>query len=251
MKFSIFYFIFIFISFNVLGQASSVILSSEKGERFTVFLNGEKQNKVPASKVEMKEIEAPFYKIKILFATGKIKPLQKTLMLEPGFQATYIIKKAGKNYKVVLSNSIPLARKILYAEKSDKADTISGKGSVQVDPSPKVKTAFIPGYMGQIGCPRPINAMEFSVLRKNILSKNLEEDKQKAAKQALTMNCLLVSQIKEMLMLFSFEKTRIDYAKLAYAHTYDIGNYAKVAEAFLFESSANELSTFLKDMPRH
>ncbi len=249
MKIVVFYILTFCLAGILNAQTSNVVLSSEKGERFTVILNGEKQNKTPVSKLKLNKLDAPVYKVKIVFATAKLKPILKTLTLEPGFESHYSIKKVGKSHKIVFVNAdlIPEDDKqnIFSA-----ADTTSGKGSVRIDPSPKVRTAFIPGYMGQIGCPRPIGAVEFATVKKNINSKNTEEEKQQIAKQAINTNCLLSTQVKELLMLFSFEKTRIEFAKIAYTHTYDIGNYNKVADALMFEASVKELNAYLSEKTR-
>jgi hypothetical protein len=237
-----------FMCLAAFGQKSNVIIQSENGERFTVVLNGEKKNKIPAAKVDINQIDAPVYKLKIIFSALKVKPILKTLTLEPGFNAKYLIKKVGKSYKIVLVNHSPVAT----TAKVTHIDSISGKEEITVEiPSPKVKTTYLPGYLGQIGCPRPINAIEFQAIRKSIMSKNMEEDKQKIARQLLNSNCFFTSQVKELLMLFAFEKARIEFAKSAFSHTYDIGNYNTVAEAFLFENSASELSSFIKENPKH
>ncbi|MBK9515283.1 MAG: DUF4476 domain-containing protein, partial [Flavobacteriales bacterium] len=45
---------------------------------------------------------------------------------------------------------------------------------------------------------------------------------------------------------FSFEDSKLDFAKYAYDRTYDIGNYFKVNDAFTFESSMDELNEFIQ-----
>jgi len=47
------------------------------------------------------------------------------------------------------------------------------------------------------------------------------------------------------MLLFSFEATRLDFAKFAYKYTYDISNYYKLNDAFTFESSIEELNNFI------
>ena len=49
-----------------------------------------------------------------------------------------------------------------------------------------------------------------------------------------------------MLGVFSFEDSRLDFAKFAYDRTHDIGNYYKVNEGFTFESSIEELNDFIQ-----
>lgn len=251
MKIVLFYILtFCCLTSLIYAQPSNVFISSAKGEKFTLILNGEKQNKTPVSKLRLTKLDAPAYKVKIVFANSRVKPLLKTLTLEPGFESRYSIKKTGKTYKVIFVSSNPIHGSEDKDNTLSRADTSSGKGSVSINTSPKVKPAFIPGYMGQIGCPRPLGAVEFASLKKKVNAKSTEEEKLQLSKQIINTNCLLASQVKEVLMLFSFEKTRIELAKIAYTHTYDIGNYNKVADAFMFEASAKELNAYLTEKAR-
>lgn len=105
--------------------------------------------------------------------------------------------------------------------------------------------SYLPGYTGPIGCPVPLSPTEFSDLKKSIASKSFEESKMTIAKQVVGNSCLLTSQVKDLMLLFSFEESRLDLAKFAYGRTYDIGNYYKVNDAFTFESSIEELNQFI------
>ena len=44
------------------------------------------------------------------------------------------------------------------------------------------------------------------------------------------------------MMAFDFEDTKLQFAKYAYGHTYDINNFYMVNDAFEFESSIEELN---------
>lgn len=48
------------------------------------------------------------------------------------------------------------------------------------------------------------------------------------------------------MFLFNFESTRLELAKYAYGHTYDIANYYMLNDAFTFESSIEELNNYIK-----
>lgn len=104
---------------------------------------------------------------------------------------------------------------------------------------------YLPGYSGHIGCPMPVGGAEFSQMKKSIEAKSFEESKFTVAKQIVNNNCLLSSQVKQILLLFSFEQTRLDFAKYCYGYTYDIGNYYKINDAFSFESSIDELNEYI------
>ena len=106
-------------------------------------------------------------------------------------------------------------------------------------------TNYLPGYNGPIGCPIPMSPADFTSVKQSISSKSFEDSKLTIAKQVISSNCLLCSQVKEIMLLFSFENTRLDFAKYAYGYTYDIGNYFKLNDAFTFESSIDELNSYI------
>jgi hypothetical protein len=101
------------------------------------------------------------------------------------------------------------------------------------------------GYNGRIGCPWPMSAGDFQSAKSSILSKSFDDTKLTIAKQFTGANCLFCSQVKEIMLLFSFEATRLDFAKFAYSYVYDQGNYFKLNDAFTFESSIDELNSYI------
>ncbi|MBK7966834.1 MAG: DUF4476 domain-containing protein [Bacteroidetes bacterium] len=124
--------------------------------------------------------------------------------------------------------------------------TVSGAHTPNHAPVPThVPVVYLPGYSGKIGCPVPISSADFSDLKATISSKTFEETKFTIAKQVLNDRCMFVSQVKEIVMQFTFEQTRLDFAKYAYDRTYDVSNYFKVNDAFTFESSIEELNDYI------
>ncbi|HOU98967.1 MAG TPA: DUF4476 domain-containing protein [Bacteroidales bacterium] len=95
------------------------------------------------------------------------------------------------------------------------------------------------------GCVNPMSDVDFQSAKKTISSKSFEDSKLTLAKQIVSANCVLSSQVKEILDVFGFESTRLEFAKFAYKYTYDKKNYYKVNEGFKFESSIDELNEFI------
>ncbi|MCC6936871.1 MAG: DUF4476 domain-containing protein [Flavobacteriales bacterium] len=134
--------------------------------------------------------------------------------------------------------------------------TTTTTGSASVKPASK-PTAVVaakpleepyrmPGYTGAIGCAMPLGGGEFEDLKKSLSTKSFEETKLNMAKQVVADRCLSVEQVKGIMGLFSFEASKLEFAKLAYDHTHDIGNYYKVNDAFTFESSIEELNEYIR-----
>lgn len=103
----------------------------------------------------------------------------------------------------------------------------------------------MPGYSGKIGCPWPMQQPDFEESKKSVASKNFEDSKLTVAKQIAGANCLLCSQVKEIMQLFNFEESKLDFAKFAYDHVYDVNNYYKLNDAFSFESTIEELNQYI------
>jgi len=115
-----------------------------------------------------------------------------------------------------------------------------------VVPAEKPSAYEMPGYNGKIGCPWPMVEQDFASAKQSISSKSFEDSKLTIAKQIISNNCLLCSQIKEIMGLFTFEDSKLEFAKYAYGYVYDLNNYYKLNDAFTFESSIDELDEYIR-----
>lgn len=95
------------------------------------------------------------------------------------------------------------------------------------------------------GCVRAISATDFAAGKKSITSSSFSETQMKTAKTFTKNNCLSVAQIREVMGIFSFEASKLEYAKYAYDFCVDKKNYFQLTEAFTFSSSKDELNDFL------
>ena len=74
--------------------------------------------------------------------------------------------------------------------------------------------AYLPGYNGPYGCPVPLSQNDFNDLKQTIKTKSFEDTKMTIAKQVVSKQCLFVSQVKEIMQLFSFEESKLEFANL-------------------------------------
>lgn len=111
---------------------------------------------------------------------------------------------------------------------------------------PVVEPYRMPGYTGPIGCAMPMSQQEFADARKSIEGKSFEDSRMTTAKQMGRDRCFTSDQVKGIMGLFSFEDSRLEFAKYAYERTHDIGNYFKVNDAFTFESSIDDLNQYIQ-----
>ncbi len=297
------------LSFSIaFAQTSNAVLFTENGEKFTVILNGLRQNAKPETNVKLTDLPAPQYKMKVIFEDPRLVEENFNLFLEPGLERSFSIKKNSKGkYVLRMISEVPIASApaspatqsvVVYNPQAAPADysntqvvtqqtTVTNTGSpdnfnmgvnaggmgvnISVSgtgmdmsgsstttttttttttsggnvPPPAAQPSYLPGYTGPVGCPVPMNEGDFRDLKSTISSKSFEESKMTIAKQVLRDHCLFTTQVKELINLFTFEETKLDFAKYAYDYTYDRGNYFKVNDVFTFESSIEELNNYI------
>lgn len=113
----------------------------------------------------------------------------------------------------------------------------SGNNVVVANPTPIV---YVEGYSGVVGCAIPLTKID--AVKKAIEAEDFSENKMIVAKQATKNKCLTTAQVIEIAELFSFENEKLEYAKFAYAYTYDVDNYYQVNSVFSFSSSKEALN---------
>ena len=98
----------------------------------------------------------------------------------------------------------------------------------------------------QKACTTAMQSSSFQAAKTSINKQSFADTKMKTAKQILNANCMSVSQIVEIMSLFSFEENKLDFAKSAYAKCTNKGEYFMINDAFTFSSSVDELTEFVE-----
>lgn len=96
---------------------------------------------------------------------------------------------------------------------------------------------------------REMSAENFNALKTTITNERFNESKLSIAKQAGAVNYFTAAQVKQLMVLFSFDESRLDIAKTLYPRTTDKQNYFMVNDAFSFSGSKEELTKFISRNP--
>lgn len=91
----------------------------------------------------------------------------------------------------------------------------------------------------------PMNKSDFEQAKQAIANASFAETMLSTAKGIIASNCLSAEQVVQICNLFSFEESKLDFAKCAYPRTVDRNNYFKVVNAFTFASSKEELNNYI------
>lgn len=89
------------------------------------------------------------------------------------------------------------------------------------------------------------NNNDFDVLRNTVENQNFDQTRLTVAKQAIQNRMLNTQQVADLMKLFSFESTKLEFAKYAYQHTFDKDRYFVINNEFSFSSSIDELVNYI------
>lgn len=86
-------------------------------------------------------------------------------------------------------------------------------------------------------CTTTLSDDQFKLKKDLIAQKYFEETIVKLSKELMEQYCLTSNQVKELMMLFSFDRTRMDFASFAIEKVLDPGNFGVCKAAFVISSN--------------
>ncbi len=102
------------------------------------------------------------------------------------------------------------------------------------------------GHNGNMPLPCAIHPDQFSDMLNSIKKETFNSTKLTLAKNIIKSRpCFTTGQIRDIVSEFTFESGRLEIAKFAWDYTVDRENYYRVADAFSFSSSKEELMKYI------
>ena len=274
---------------NATAQGELEVFS-ELGETFTLYVNQMKQNAAPAPRVEVKDIQAGFYQVRIDFEDPSLADFaQNNVGIEDGTRSSFMVKLNRKGGYVLRMNGYgPIAGGATAAAPHSMpppATSTQDMGTVNVQATGNSETETVSmninmgnmlqaaaGALGNMNVnvttttttttsssgnwgggweeepvaaapsgPTAMSSMDFNDYLAAIRSKTFEDSKLTTAKAPLSGNYLTAKQIKQVMQLFTFEDSRLEFAIFAHARCVDPSNYYQVYDAFEFELTIDDL----------
>jgi hypothetical protein len=100
------------------------------------------------------------------------------------------------------------------------------------------------GWNGGYG--NVMQAREFETLKESLRKEWFESNRLQSVKFIIDKNNFTTRQVKELMLLFTFENNKLEIAKYAYSKTVDKQNYYQLNEVLAFNSSKEELAKFVR-----
>ncbi len=220
--------------------------------KFIASLNGIRLTNDYVSEVVFPYLDEKNYSLKILLS-GSSGILNFRLNSEPQYLSKYVLVKDNfGNYKLMLeSKSLLTGNEFVQTPTLVPTQTLSPATTVIVTQTVAAPTqTFEPPGGGTSVAAEALSTAEFNERLNAIKKTSFDKDKLSKAKQVFDDELLTVNQVVEVVKVFSFDDSKLDFAKWAYKYTSDKRNYFKVEDYFSFNSSKNELREFVKKQPK-
>jgi hypothetical protein len=228
-------------------EPSSLSVYSETGEQFFLVLNGVNQNNAPTSRIRVEGLPQYGNDIEIIFADRRTQAIRKRITIadpvdgnavdmtlrltreRDGFPRLKFFKcvEAERNYRGQRDEYV------MYYGRSDRNNTTTTTTTTTYNNTPQGPVAMDP--------------RSFSEAKNTISASSFESTKYSTAKTILGTNYFTTNQVIELCKLFSFEHTRLAFAKDAYSRTIDANNYYKVGSVFTFDGNKTALNSFISN----
>lgn len=229
-------------SVKAMAQGTSLTVFSEKGENFTVFINGDQKNSLPGDHVRIEGIYGPNFKIRIVFKDVSIREIEKTLFNSPSGELFYVVRHGKKNDYILEKTSSD------YIHTQEAVKETSPSSSTQKEAKQtNVKSESAAKKTGG-GCDNPMSEPDFQASTIAISNAPFDPIRLTQAKKMVESHCLYCRQIVEVMYILSYDASRLSLAKDAYKHCYDPENYTQVKDVLSSNKSKDDLDRYIESV---
>jgi hypothetical protein len=229
--------------------------ASASNPKFIASLNGIRLSNDYVSLAEFNFLDEYNYRVKILQA-GSTNMLTFNLKSEPKYISKYVINKDNfGNYAVILESKSLIM---------DGEQVVTNTPTVAVNPTTiAVNPTTVVVTQTVVNTPTtavtqqstavvvsPMNSAEFNDRLNAIKKTSFDKDRLAKSKQVFEDEVLSTNQVIEVVKVFSFDDSKLDFAKWAYKYTIDKRNYFKLDDHFSFARSKSELREYIKKQPK-
>ncbi len=229
-------------SYAAMGQGTSLTVFSEKGENFTVFVNGIQKNSTVADHVTVEGLFGPNFKVRIVFKDVSIHEINKTVFNSPGGELFYALRPGRNGEYVLVKTSSDNVRPKETGKENTKSSTTKQENNQSA-----AKNESTTKKAGA-GCDNPMAEPDFQASTISITSAPFEPIKLNNAKKLVETHCLYAHQILEVMYHLNYESSRLALAKDAYKHCYDPENYNDVKSALHSNKSKDDLDQYINSV---
>ena len=232
---------------GLLKAQNNLILLTESGAPFWLYLNEQKINDSAQSIVKAAKIWDDTCRLKVVYADKKLSDFIATAyFLQNGkscknLEFTYSVEKVkGKSVLTFVSTNILLADSVSLKKQAARVKYFAIVQKKEQD----AKNKSAGNYPSPTLCTKLMND---SLLEKEIAqlkTNHIERERTKDAKWLISNNCLNVVQMEKILTAFDYDDAKLVLSEFAYDYITDKQNFLNLVNSLMHKYEKEELNTF-------
>lgn len=246
--------ILLVISFCVSGllkAQNNLVLLTESGEKFWLYINGQKINDSAQSIVKTTKILDDTCRLNLVYTNKNLSDFNaKAYFLQNGrscknLEFTYSVEKIKGKYtlsyvstNVITTDSVLTTKQVAARVKNFaievKREQDAGNRKAENYPAPNT-------------CTQPINDSLLQTEIKKLVDNHIELNRMKDGKWLISNSCLMVTQAGKILTAFEYDESRLKLAKFGFDYIIDKENFLNLLPLFRHKFEIEELKKFYTD----
>ncbi|MBP7809002.1 MAG: DUF4476 domain-containing protein [Bacteroidia bacterium] len=236
---------------------NNLVVISENGKRFILYVDGEKVNNEAQANVKAFNISEGWCKLKAEFENDNlvvsdsihIKAFEKNNNKEITYSIKQVNAKSAKfNFVSIGELSAPKIPRVAEAP-VDKGPVIDNNTYGNLYKAKENKPIFFKNYSDSTKtCSVDLSDMDIKFGINLINKTNDILNKFKYAESIIDQNCYTVNQLIQILNLLEIEMDKLKLVKRGYSHIKDKSNAKKIDGVFKFKSMKEDYDSFLLDV---
>lgn len=227
----------------VWAQASVLTFATTKGEPFQIRLNGRIVNYTASNFVRITNLKPGKHSVefKVMSRWGVCR-MGVNVIVPVGVEASYAVRTGSRGRVFLrLINEVPLAPPpVIRAPAPPLPPPYPENQADRYEPAPPEQD-----NRQEDACRNLMDKYEIDRLIESMKGREFESTKLTIAREAVRSGSILAEDLKRLLEQFSYESTRVEFAKFTYDYVCDKEHFYYVYDAFNNDSSIRELGDYV------
>ncbi|HXU26770.1 MAG TPA: DUF4476 domain-containing protein [Bacteroidia bacterium] len=236
---------------GLLKAQNSLVLLTESGEKFWLYLNDQKINDSAQSIVKATKIWDDTCRLKVVYADKKLADFSATAyFLNHGrnckdLEFTYTVEKIKDKYALtfVSTNLINTDSTSTHKQLSARVTNFAVSQKKEQDAANKLAENYPPPAL----CTKTISDSLLQIEIKKLKDDHIERYRIKDAKWLISKTCLSIAQTEKILSVFDYDDAKLILAEFGYDYVVDKENFMALEKSLRHKYEIEELKKFYID----
>jgi sRNA-binding regulator protein Hfq len=216
---------------------------------FTLELDELSVNKTPLNELRISNYPAGKTNLNVYLTNG-LKLIDYTFYLEPGVENAFSLDVRNKQIRITPLSTVSLETKLkeipdFAVFNYTKDGAIKGSDADELEQETTDSTSIEFTYSGNKGCQRLSSKKTVSKFTETLMQENFSSRKLTLAKRFFEENCILISDLKQIVDCFAFEDHKLEIIAASANAVFDADNYKQLRNSFKLQNNLTAFDNWL------